>query len=142
MDVTQQRKRPFLLGLFAFVLSGQVVVLPIVFIAFLLIPSDSPVNFNGVDVPMGEVRLEMLATMVIWFALAGFVGPGLWKGRPTARHVAFGMYAGSGLVLMLVQPTWSNLFCAIFGCLAVGGYLYAKPNVRTFFESYQATQNQ
>ena len=135
MDVTQKRKRPFVLGVFAFILSWQAMILPIVFLAFLLTPSTSPINYNGVDVPMGEVRFEVLGTMLIWFVFAAYVGPGLWKGKPMARHVAFGTYVSVSLITIIVSKEWSEFPWAIFCYLIVGGYLYAKPNVRSFFET-------
>jgi hypothetical protein len=140
MDATQHRKRPFVLGFFSLILSLQAVVLPILLVALLLTPSSSPITYNGELVPIGSVRLEMLAIMMIWFAFAAFVGPGLWKGKLIARHVAFGTYAGFGLILAIVQWTWSELFWVVFCCLIVGGYLYAKPNVRAFFESYEPSK--
>jgi len=141
MDVAQHRKRPFVLGFVSLILRLQAMMLPILLLVLLVAPSSSPINYNGERVPIGSVRLEMLAIMLIWFVFAAYIGPGLWKGKPIARHVAFGTYAGFGLFLLLVQPTWFNLLWVIFCCLIVGGYLYAKPNVREFFESYEATQN-
>ena len=55
-------------------------------------PSSSLINYNGEDVPIGTVRLEMVAAMLVWFVFAAYVGPGLWWGRPMARHIAFGTY--------------------------------------------------
>ena len=141
MDVDRHRKRPFVLGFFSLILSLQAVVLPILLLVLLVTPASSPINYNGERVPIGTVRLEMLGIMLIWFVIAAFVGPGLWKGKPIARHVAFGAYVGFGLILMIAQPTWSNFLWVIFCCLLVGGYLYAKPNVRSFFESYVAPDN-
>jgi len=141
MDVAQHRKRPLVLGFFSLILSLQAIVLPILLLVFLVTPSSSLIDYNGEQVPIGSIRLEMLATMLIWFAFAAFVGPGLWKGKPIARHVAFGTYAGFGVFLMFMQPTWSNFLWVVFCFLIVGGYLYAKRNVRVFFESHEATQN-
>jgi hypothetical protein len=137
MEGVQHRKRPFVLGFFALILSLQAVVLPILFFVFLVMPPTSPINYNGEDVPIGSVRLEMLATMSIWFAFAAYVGPGLWEGKPMARHVAFGTYVALPLVMIIAYRQWSEIPWLIFCSAIVGGYLYAKPNVHTFFESYE-----
>ena len=137
MDTAQNRKRPFVLGFFALILSMQAIVLPILIVVLLLTPSTSPINYNGLEVPIGTVRLEMLAIMLVWLVFAAFLGPGLWKGKPVARHVAFGTYAGFGLILVTIQRTWPNLIWVAFCCLIVGGYLYAKRNVRSWFDSYE-----
>ena len=139
MDNTEQRKRPFVLGVFAFILSVQAIILPILLFIVLLSPSDWPVNYNGVEVPLGDVRLTILGTMLVWFAFAAYVGPGLWKGKPMARHVAFGTYVAVPLVMISVYQQWSEIPWAIICYLIVGGYLYAKPNVRLFFESYEVS---
>lgn len=140
MDVTRQRKRPFVLGVFAFILTGQAIILPILLLVALLTPSDSPVNYNGVDVPMGDVRFQMLGTMLVWFVFAGYVGPGLWRGKPMARDVAFGTYVAIPLVLIVAHEQWSEIPWAIFCYAIVGAYLYAKPNVRSWFDTYEPGQ--
>ena len=113
-------------------------LLPILFLIFLLTPSTSLINYNGVDVPMGDVRFEVLGTMLIWFVFAAYVGPGLWIGKPTARHVAFGTYVALPLVIIVALKAWSDIPWSIVCDLIVGGYLYAKPNVRNFFETYES----
>ena len=137
MAVTQKRKRPFVLGVFAFILSGQAIILPMLFLGFLLTPSTSPINYNGVDVPMGEVRSELLGTMLIWFVFAAYIGPGLWKGKPMARHIAFGSYVSILSIMIIVLRDWLVVPWAIVCVLIVGGYLYAKSNVRSFFETFE-----
>ncbi len=139
MYAAQKRKRPFVLGVFAFILSAQALLLPIMFLVFLLTPSTSPITYNGVEVPMGEVRLEVLGTILIWFAFAAYVGPGLWKGNPMARHVAFATYAVVPLIYITFHQAWTEIPWLILCCAIVGGYLYAKPNVCDFFEAYEAT---
>ncbi len=137
MEVTQQRKRPFVLGAFAFILSMQAFILPILLLVFLLTPATSPINYNGEKVPIGEVRLEMLSTMLVWLAFAAYVGPGLWKGKPMARHVAFGTYVALPLAMTIAFQQWSQIPWLIICYAIVGGYLYAKPNVRAWFDSYE-----
>ena len=88
---------------------------------------------------MGDVRLQMLGTMLIWFVFAAYLGPGLLKGKPMARHVAFGTYITIPLVLIIAFRQWSEIPWAILCYLIVGTYLYAKPNVCTFFESYESS---
>ena len=139
MASIEERKRPFVLGMFALIFWGQAVILPILFFMFLLAPSDSPVDVNGVDVPMGEIRLEALGTMLIYFAFVAYVGPGLWKGKPMARNIAFGTYVAIPLIFIVASREWGDLPWAIVCYLIVGGYLYAAPNVRRFFDSYKPT---
>jgi hypothetical protein len=54
-----------------------------------------------------------------------------------ARHVAFGTYVAVPLVMIVAYQQWSEIPWAIICYLVVGGYLYAKPNVRFFFENYE-----
>ena len=88
---------------------------------------------------MGEVRFEVLGSMLIWFAFAAYVGPGLWKGKPMARHVAFGTYVAFPLVMIIALKEWSVIPGTTICYIIVGGYLYAKPNVHNFFESYESS---
>ncbi|RLA46150.1 MAG: hypothetical protein DRR42_18675 [Gammaproteobacteria bacterium] len=135
MNGIQRRKRPFVLAVIAVILSGQAVILPILFFIFVFSPSNSPITYNGEQVLMGQVRFEVVGTIMIWFAIAAYVGPGLWKGNPMARHVAFGTYAGLPLIFIIVQQAWAEIPWLIFCCAIVGWYLYVKPNVRGFFET-------
>ena len=139
MNATEQRKRPFVLRVFAFILCGQALLLPILFLAVLLTPATSPVNYNGVEVPIGDVRFQMLGSMLVWFAIAAYIGPGLWRGNPIARHVAFGTYVAIPLAMVIAYRRWSEISWLIFCYLIVGTYLYAKPNVRRFFQSDEST---
>jgi peptidoglycan/LPS O-acetylase OafA/YrhL len=139
MHAVHQRKRPFIIGAFALILSGQALLLPIIFVVLLLMPSTSPVTYNGVGTSIGEVRLQLLSALGIWFAFAAYVGPGLWKGNPIARHVAFATYAGLPLIFFAFHQAWKEIPWLLICCAVVGGYLYVKPNVREFFETYQAT---
>jgi len=137
MEAVQHRKRPFVLGLFALILSMQAVVVPIFIFVFLVMPPTSPINYNGQEIPIGSIRLEVLGMMVVWFAFAAYVGPGLWRGKPMARHVAFGTYVALSLIAISAYRQWSEIPWLITFYLIVGGYLYGKLNVRTFFESYE-----
>ncbi|MEM8815741.1 MAG: hypothetical protein AAGE85_07920, partial [Pseudomonadota bacterium] len=130
MTTIEQRKRPFVLGGFALIIWGQAFVLPILFFMFLLAPSDSPVSVSGVDVPMGEIRFQALSTMLIWFVFAAYVGPGLWRGKPKARHVAFAVYVAIPLVFIVASQEWNDIAWMVVCDLIVGGYLYAAPGVR------------
>ena len=86
---------------------------------------------------MGEVRLKVLSMLLFWFAFAAYVGPGLWRGYPMARHVAFATYAGVPLVFLVFHRAWSEIPWLIIFCAIVGGYFYAKPNVREFFDTFE-----
>lgn len=139
-------KRPLLLGVFAAVLTLQAVFLPVLGVVTLLSASDSIVVYNGVEVPMSEVRLKLFGMLLLWFALAVYVGPGLWRGRAMAREVLFGIClvaAVAGLVMTfvtfqgrsgLVVATGYVGVSSLIGCCIVRWYLYMKPNVREFFE--------
>jgi hypothetical protein len=140
------RRRPFLLGLFAGALTLQAVFLPVIALFVLFSASDSVVIYNGVESPMGEVRLKALATLVVWFAFAVYFGPGLWRGSAMARRaflVACVVAAVVGLVGTfvahqgkpgLVGATTYVGISNLVGCGIFYWYLYLKPNVREFFE--------
>jgi formate hydrogenlyase subunit 4 len=115
------------------------------FIIFLLLPADSPMNYNGNEVLVGDVRVKILAMAAIWFWVAAYLGPQLRKGRAKARDIAFGVFVVSAvidvvvtameyrntpgvLVTVIVMFTWNSFWCAI-----CAWYLYRKPNVRAFF---------
>jgi hypothetical protein len=125
-------RRPFLLGFFAAALTLQAAVLPFIALVVLFWASNSVFIYNGVASPMGEVRLKVLGTLVVWFAFAAYFGPGLWRGSATARRALFAAclavaaagvvatfvaYQGkSGLVVATAYVGLSNLIgCCIFG---------------------------
>ena len=55
-----------------------------------------------------------------------------------ARHIAFGTYVSIPVLLIVAYQQWSEIPWAIFCYLIVGGYLYAKPNVREWFDTYES----
>jgi hypothetical protein len=138
--------RPFLLSLVAGILIIQAWILPIFFAFTLFSAADSPVAINGVQVPIGEVRVQLLVMFVLWFALAAYAGPGLWRGNAKARSIFFAAFVvveGAALVMTLAQhqgvegliaaAIYASLSNALV-CIVLGWYLYMKPNVRAFFE--------
>jgi len=137
---SEYRRRPILLTVFGFVLIAQAVLLPIVIVALLFTPSAYPVTWDGAEVEMGSIRLELLTGFFIWFAIAAVVGPGLWKGHPLARHIAFGCSLLGPSWEIVSNQTWSAIPALLFVAVPVGGYLYFKPNVRRFFESYNPSK--
>jgi hypothetical protein len=142
---------PFLVWLVAAILTAQAVLAPLMFIIFLLLPANSPVNYNGNDALVGDVRPKILTMAAIWFAVAAYLGPQLRKGRARARDIAFGVFVVSAvigvvgtameyrdtpgvLVTVIVMFTWNSFWCGI-----CAGYLYRKPNVRAFFRGNSAS---
>lgn len=142
----QGPKRPLILGVVAAVLTVQALVLPILALVVLFAAADSPATYNGVEVTLGEVRLEVLGVLMVWFAFAAYVGPGLWQGKRTVRKVLFSVFvltAVAGLVMTVSiyrgEPGFALVLAYegvsnVFGCGLVGWYLFKKPNVREFFE--------
>jgi hypothetical protein len=145
-DLRQALRRPFLLGIVAAILIIQAWFLPVFFVFILFSASDFPVVFNGVEVPIGEVRLQILVMSVLWFALAAYAGPGLRRGSAKARNVFFATFVvveaiavvmtladHQGVSGLIVAAIYAGLSSVIV-CVVVGWYLYMKPNVRAFFE--------
>jgi hypothetical protein len=134
------------LGLVAGILIIQAWTLPIFFVFTLFSAADSPVVINGAQLPIGEVRVELLVMFVLWFALAAYAGPGLWRGNAKARNTFFAalvvievaavvmtlaQHQGvEGLIVAAIYASLSNVLV----CILVGWYLYMKPNVRAYFE--------
>lgn len=136
MGDVQRRRRPLIVGMVALIFSVQAILLPILFVAFLLLPSTATMMYNGAEVAVGEKRLEVIGAMLLTFAFVAYVGPGLWRGRPTARSVAFGVYAGLPTILLVMERAWTTLPWLVACCAIVGYYLYLKPNVRDFFSDF------
>ena len=138
--------RPFVLGLSAAVLTAQAVVLAVMFVFTLFAPSDVPVTVNGVRSTFGEERLTLLGMLAVWIAFAGYVGPGLWRGRKKIRDFVAGVFvsiavvdlAKTGVTYYGTSGFWVALAFVgannLLGCAIVGWYLYRRPNVRAFFE--------
>ena len=140
-------KRPLLLGVFAGVLSAQAALLPVVALAVLFSASDSPFIYNGAEVALGEVRLQVLGIMVLWFAFAAYVGPGLWRGRAGARNAVLAVALVATIVNLVVGAANVRyqgnaglllaagyvLGSALIPAAIIVWYLCFKANVREFF---------
>jgi uncharacterized membrane protein len=84
---------------------------------------------------MKDVRFELLVVLLVWLATTVYTGLGLWRGKSIARLLFLLL-----LVVVLLVETFARqrlmelpVVAAISGLVA--WYLYAKPNVRLFFEA-------
>lgn len=141
-------KRPLILGLFAGVLTAQAALLPVFAVVVLVSASDSPFTYNGVEVALGEVRLQVLGMLVLWFAFAAYVGPGLWRGRIGARNVVLAVTLVATIANLVVGainlryqghvglPLAAGylLSSALIPAAILVWYLCFKSNVCEFFE--------
>ena len=140
--------RPFILGLFAGVLTVQAALLPVIAVVVLFSASDSQFTYNGEEVALGEVRLRVLGMLMLWFAFAAYVGPGLWRGKVGARNVVLGVVLVATIANLVVGAikvrSQGNvgfllaagyvLSSALFPAAIFVWYLCFKSNVREFFK--------
>ena len=84
---------------------------------------------------VNDVRVELIAVLLVWLATTVYAGLGLWRGNSIARLLFLLLL----IVVLLVETIACQrlmelpLVAAIPGVVA--WYLYAKPNVKRFFES-------
>ena len=84
---------------------------------------------------MENVRFELIAVLLLWLATTVYTGLELWRGNSIARLLFLFL-----LVVVLLVETFARqrlmelpLVAAISGLVV--WYLYAKPNVKLFFEA-------
>ena len=84
---------------------------------------------------MKDVRFELMAVLLVWLATTVYAGLELWRGNSIARLLFLFL-----LIVVLLVETFVRqrlmelpLVAAISGLVA--WYLYAKPNVKLFFEA-------
>jgi hypothetical protein len=84
---------------------------------------------------MKDVRFELLAVLLVWLATTVYTGLGLWRGNSIARLLFLFLLVAVLLVETFVRQRYIELplVAAISGLVA--WYLYAKPNVKLFFEA-------
>lgn len=127
-------KRPTIVSILAVVLLAQAVLLLILFFLAILVTPDSTIQIIGESAPMAEVRFEILATLIILFALSAYLGWGLWRGSSTARHIFFSSLVALILIETVAREamTESPFIALVFAF--VGWYFYTKPEVKRFFD--------
>ena len=96
---------------------------------------DSTFQLTGESMLMKDVRLKFLAILLIWLVTTVCTGLGLWRGISVARLLFLCL-----LVVVLLVETFARhrlielpLVATVTGLVA--WYLYAKPNVKLFFEA-------
>ena len=84
---------------------------------------------------MKDVRFELLAILLVWLATTVYTGVGLWRGNSIARLLFLFLLVAVLLVETFARQRLMELpvVAAISGLVA--WYLYAKPNVKLFFEA-------
>lgn len=84
---------------------------------------------------MKDVRFELIAVLLVWLATTVYAGIGLWRGNSIARLLFLVLLVAVLLVETFVRQRLMELpvVAAISGLVA--WYLYAKPNVKLFFEA-------
>ena len=129
------RKRPVIVAIAALLVALKALLLLIpLYIAAFATP-DSTIQLIGDPVRIGDVRLEILVGLALWFAFTVYVGLGLWRGNSFARHAFLAILAIVLLVVVIVRQRYVELPLVFLVCGLVAWYLYAKPSVRQFFEA-------
>ncbi len=133
--MTDQIKRPAFVVVFVLLTAAQacVLLLPI-YIAIFATP-DSTFQLTGDSMLMEDVRFELLAVLLIWQVVTVYVGLGLWRGNSIARHVFFCLLVVVLLVETFARQRFIELPLVAIMSGLVAWYLYAKPNVKLFFEA-------
>ena len=131
-------KRPFFLTLCAIVLSAHAVMLPIFVVKFVLLEANSTMILNDEPVHVGDHRIKLLVSLLVWWSIAFGLAFGLWKRRPWTRPGLCALfvipYAIVALVgLIQLDPTLFLLSTAI--AYLFWWYLYRKKSVVDYFNS-------
>jgi hypothetical protein len=71
--------------------------------------------------------------LLVWFAFAAFVGPGLWRGNSRARDAAMILFVIALAAKLFVSQIYKDLPLDLAFVGLVAWYLYLKPNVVAFF---------
>lgn len=128
-------KRPFLVSVFVLLVVFKACLLLIPIFVTILATPESTLQLIGDSMLIGDVRYKLLAVLIAWTVFTAYVGVGLWRGKSIARHFFLALL----LVLLLMAVVLRQRYIELPLVVAVSGlvvwYLYAKPNVRSFFEA-------
>jgi len=128
-------KKPVLVRIAALLVALKAIMLLVpIYIATFATP-DSTFQLIGDSVRVGDFRLEILTGLILWLVVAVYVALGLWRGNSIARHAFFVLLAAVLLVVVLARQRYIELPIMLLAYGLIAWYLYAKPNVRGFFEA-------
>ena len=131
-------KRPLLLALIALILSGHALLLPVFFVWTAFADYNTAITINGEPSQIGEHRLLLLASMVIWWCIAAAIAFGIWNRKrwtqTTIAVVFFVPYAVAAVASLIRLDFALFVICGLF---AYSGwwYLYKKSAVVRFFDA-------
>ncbi|MEL7297492.1 MAG: hypothetical protein AAGJ86_07495 [Pseudomonadota bacterium] len=126
-------KRPRLLSFAGVILMAQSATLALIVLIGLIVGSSVKLTWSGRMPQIGAMSLAEMVVLMLLSVVLGFLGKGLWRGRPLARHAAYALFALPGLIAIIVRrdvlaiPVWLILVSL------AGWYLYCKPNVQRYF---------
>jgi len=110
-----------------------VLLLPL-YIAIFATP-DSTFQLTDESMLMKDVRFELIVVLVVWLATTVYTGLELWRGNSIARILFLFLLAVVLLVETLARQRLVELPLVVAISGLVAWYLYAKPNVKLFFEA-------
>ena len=133
LPMTVKAERPKLLILAElFVLVQSCAILIMIYFAALATP-DSTIQFTGEPMRVGDIRLKALIVLALALALSIYVGLGVWRGDPIARHLFVGLFVMIVLLETFIRDAFIEIPLVVLVCGVVGWYFYGKSNVRSFF---------
>lgn len=132
--VTVKTERPkFLIVAELFLLVQSCAILIMIYFAALATP-DSTIQLTGEPMRVGDIRLKALIVLALALAFSIYVGLGVWRGNPIARHLFVGLFVMIVFLETFVRGAFIEIPLVVLVCGVVGWYFYAKSNVRSFFD--------
>lgn len=131
--MNKRTKRPWIIAVFGAILSLQAMILPIFVLLFGFMSASTSITFNGEEVLLGDVRFEVVGSLLVWLAIAALVGPGFWRGNSRARDAAMAVFVIAIATKLFMMQIYKELPLDLAFTALVAWYLYRKPNVVAFF---------
>lgn len=132
--MTARHERPtFLILAELFVLVQSCAILIMIYFAAFATP-DSTIQLTGEPMRVGDIRHKAFIVLALALAFSIYVGLGVWRGNPIARHFFVGLFVMVMFIQTFVREAYVEIPVVILVCGVVGWYFYAKSNVRRYFD--------
>lgn len=103
----------------------------VLFVAFA--SSDTPFTYNGELATLGDHRLKVLFSLIVYLPFAYAIAYGFWGRKKWSQHIIPGIHLVALAANVFLERRLGELIFAFFYVGLVFWYFYGKASVRAYY---------
>ena len=107
-------------------------MIPAFFVHVAFASGDTTFTYNGEIARIGDHRLEVLFSLLLWEIFAFAIAYGFWKRKRWSRHIIPAVHVVALVVSVVIDRVPELLFVVLYVALVLW-YFYGKDSVKEYY---------